>query len=403
MTAPMTLHDAIRYFTDETHIMPCLSVACGTADRACTALGGLANEDAGTPLRADSLFDLASLTKLFTGLIVMRLNAEGSLDLAAPITRYAPQFAQLDGVTVEQVMGFEVALTTPSRVDTQKTPADAQRVLFDIVPGPVTGRAYSDMHAMVLRHVLEGAAQESYPHLLHNRILLPLSMHDTFAVVPEERRADCVCFDREHRIERGRYILRQGIAPGTPHDPKARALYPDCCGHAGLFSTRDDLIRLCQGLLKERILPRSALIAMSRNRTGYRRADGSYQQYLGLQCYVKHPVQYHSEVPPYESGLAISLSGFTGHHLSVDVGTGVFALFLGNRVQNRLTVLLPEEGRSLTDYGLNPDGTGCILWPDGRRVWSSVDYVHQKDQHFHAAVAATLGLPPAPTTGSPRG
>ena len=77
----------------------------------------------------------------------------------------------------------------------------------------------------------------------------------------------------------------------------------------------------------------------------------------------------------------------------MDVETGVFALFLGSRCQNRLTVLIPEEGKTLTDYGLNPDGTGCICWPDGTRVWSSVDYVYQKDQHFHAAVASDLGLP----------
>ena len=46
----MTLQDAIRYFTEETHIMPCLSVACGTADTVLTAHGGLADEKTGRPL-----------------------------------------------------------------------------------------------------------------------------------------------------------------------------------------------------------------------------------------------------------------------------------------------------------------------------------------------------------------
>ena len=71
-----------------------------------------------------------------------------------------------------------------------------------------------------------------------------------------------------------------------------------------------------------------------------------------------------------------------------DTGT----VMLGNRVLNRLTVLLPESGKTITDYGLNPDGTGQVLWPDGSRVWSSVDYVHHKDAHFHTAVANALGL-----------
>ena len=60
---------------------------------------------------------------------------------------------------------------------------------------------------------------------------------------------------------------------------------------------------------------------------------------------------------------------------------------------NRLTVLVPEAGKSLTDYGLQADGRGSIVWDDGTRVVSSVNYVHQKDAHFHQAVADTLGLP----------
>ncbi len=389
----LTLNDSIRYFTEETHIMPCLSVACGTKNRVLMAHGGLADEKTGRPLTEDSLFDLASLTKLFTALLVMRLREEGRLDLSRPVTAYAPQFTHLSGVTVDQVLGFEIALTTAARVDAQASPEAGRALLFDIRPGEVTGRAYSDMHAMVLRHVIEGAAQEEYAALLNRCILAPLGMTNTCLVVPENKRGLCVSCDNEHRIERGRYILRDGVLPGTPHDPKARVLYPEPCGHAGMFSSRGDLVKLCQGLLRCDVLPRDALLFMSRNRTGHLRPDGTYQQYLGAQCYVKHPVQRHSEVPPYESDKAISLSGFTGHHISVDVETGVFALFLGSRCQNRLTVLIPEEGKSITDYGLRSDGTGSLVCPTGARIYSSVNYVYQKDAHFHLAVANEMGLP----------
>ena len=187
----MTLQDSIRYFTEETHIMPCMSVACGDAGRFVCEQGGV-KDLSGAPLTAHSLFDLASLTKLFTGLMVMRLHEEGRLDLSEPVTAYAPQFANLAGTTVSQVLGFEVALTTDGRVDAQKTPEEARQTLFAIQPGPVAGRAYSDMHAMVLKHVVEGAAQESAMDELHRTILRPLGMAETFAVVPQERRADCV-------------------------------------------------------------------------------------------------------------------------------------------------------------------------------------------------------------------
>jgi hypothetical protein len=93
---------------------------------------------------------------------------------------------------------------------------------------------------------------------------------------------------------------------------------------------------------------------------------------------------------------AFGNAGFTGNHLSVDPERGTFTLFLGNRVKNRLTVLLPEPGRTLTDYGLDADGSGWYRWlnADGTGVTipSSVKYVHQKDEHLHSVVARVLGL-----------
>ena len=59
-------------------------------------------------------------------------------------------------------------------------------------------------------------------------------------------------------------------------------------------------------------------------------------------------------------GRAISLSGFVGNHIALDPERGIFEFFLGSRVQDRLTVLLPPPGRTLTDYGLAPDGTGAV-------------------------------------------
>ena len=388
------LFDAIGYFTDEKHILSCLSVTCGTADREYHAMRGVTDR-AGTPIHEGSIYDLASLTKLFTGLLVMRLREEGLLDLTRPVTDYAPQFSKLHEITVDQVLGFEVALITPERIDTQPDRAAGLRQLFAVEPRLVTGRAYSDMHAMVLKYVIEGAAGESYMDALPRRILRPLGMESTFAHVPQDRVGNCICYDGEHRIEGERWVLRQRIAPGTPHDPNAHLLMQegDVCGHAGLFSTRADMTRLCQGVLRMDVVSRESLRYMARNRTGHRLPDGSWTQFLGCQCYVKHPDQYYSEIPLYMSDQAIGLSGFTGHHIGIDPETGVFTLFLGNRVMDRLTVLVPEKGRCRQDYGLAADGSGQVRWTDGCLRFSSVDYVHQKDAKLHAPIRELLRLP----------
>ena len=157
----MTLQDTVRYFTEETEILPCLSVTCGGAGLCVHARGGVINEQ-GTPVSDRTLFDLASLTKLFTGLLTMRLWEEGKLDLTRPVTDYAPQYRYLSDMPVEKVLGFEIGLTTPERIDTQKTPEAAKQQLWAVQPGEIRGRAYSDIHAMVIRDVIEGAAQSEY-------------------------------------------------------------------------------------------------------------------------------------------------------------------------------------------------------------------------------------------------
>ena len=80
----MTLQDTVRFFTEETHIMSCLSVSCGGAGFCVQESGGVTDE-AGRSLTENSVFDLASLTKLFTGMLTMRLCEEGLLDLSRPV------------------------------------------------------------------------------------------------------------------------------------------------------------------------------------------------------------------------------------------------------------------------------------------------------------------------------
>ena len=150
----MALKDAVSYFTQETHILSSMAVICGTADAQLQALGGAADLK-GTPVTEDTVYDLASLTKLFTGLLTYRLRDEGLLDLNAPVTRYAPQYAALTDVTVDRVLGFELALITPERVDAQPDREAALAMLHRVQPRENGfGRAYSDMHAMIIKEVL---------------------------------------------------------------------------------------------------------------------------------------------------------------------------------------------------------------------------------------------------------
>ena len=388
----MPYSSVIRYFTEETRVLACMSVACGTADDAVRAFGGAADLT-GNPVRDDSIFDLASLTKLFTGLLLMRLADQGKVGLDAPAASYAPAFSRLGGLTVRQAAFFEKAIRSPERIDRAPSREAGLAALYDSAVSENGVRAYSDMHAMLIKHVLEGASGLSYMELLRREMLDPLGMRETFCRVPEALRSRCVSTNLEHRIEKGVCLCRDSVLPGTPHDPKARVLNPDgddCPGHAGLFSSAGDLIRLCQAVLRGDIVSPASLRLMAENHTGRPLPAGGYSQYLGCLCYVRHPDQYYSEIPAFMSDRAIGLSGFTGNHLAIDPVRGVFEFYLGSRVMNRLSVLIPREGETYRDYGLNEDGTGTVPWPDGEQVISSVNYVHLKDEHLHRVTEKVL-------------
>lgn len=387
------LLEAIRFFTREKKIMASLHVTCGKRDGG-TAYATDGDSRPGRKADGRTLYDLASVTKLFTGITLMRLAEDGKLDFNRPVTDYAPRFRHLGQISVWSLMTFGVNLKTPGRVDEQETAAKAEECLFEATNEGLPGRrAYSDIPAMVLKYVAESITGKPFYECVREQILLPAGMTETFAAVPEERLGDCACYDLEHRIEKERRKVNTGILPGMPHDPKARKISPhgeNLCGHAGLFSTGADLERFCRAVLEGRILKDGSLREMAVNRTGHRLDDGSWSQFLGIQCYVRHPDQYFSEIPVYESDRAFGIGGFTGNHVSMDPETGIFMIMLGNRVYDRLTVLIPEEGKTYLDYGLNEDGTGTFRWEDGRVIPSSVNYVHQKDEHLHAVVGTVL-------------
>lgn len=397
---PLEILNSLKLLCDETRMLSCLSASYGTADRMETVRYGRAREmdEAGlpeeSPLTANALFDLASLTKFITGLLVMRLWEEGKVSLEETIRNIDPRFVNLGETKLGDVLCYLASLQTEERVDAADSPEEGMSRLFAIRRGPTPAtRIYSDMNAMVCKYVVEARTGLSLFEAMEHMLFRPLGMTDTHASIEEKDRPRCVSYDREHQIVKGNYVVRTGLAPGTVNDPKARLLSGggrDLCGHAGLFSTEADMARLCQGLLSGEFIRRETLCEMGKNRTGRINPDGSYRQYMGYLCFTRHPIQRLSELPSWMGEGAIGLSGFTGNHLCIDPEQGFFLVYLGNRCHGRVSRIILREGERYSDFGLKQDGTGFVCWPDGRAVPCSAEYVHLKDDLLHRPVFRRL-------------
>ena len=197
----MTLSEGIRFFTRETEILSGLSVACGAGERTETAMDG--------EVTGHSVFDLASVTKLFTGLCAMKLKEEGLLDFSRPVCYYDSRFRGLRERTVEDLMTFAVTVRTPVRLDACPDRESALKALLASEGlAEQERRAYSDIPAMVIKYIVEAAGGMPFFDCIRKTVLEPAGMAETWAKVPAERLADCQSYDREHRIEKGKYILR---------------------------------------------------------------------------------------------------------------------------------------------------------------------------------------------------
>ena len=393
----------MRYLCDESRMLTGILAAYGTAEKSECVLYGRAQEvrlengrfsPAVRALADNSLFDLASLTKLLICVAAMRLTELGLLSLDECVGRIDPRFVHLMDVPVFDVLCYRVCLQTPGRIDDAPTREEGLRRLFDVRTAPLPPvRIYSDINAMVVKYVIEAKSGLTLYDALMRYVLTPAGMTETFSAVPPELLGRCVCYNYEHRIVRDRYILRGNVETGMPHDPKALLLCDDgrdLCGHAGLFSTAQDMTRFAQALLRGDIIRRDTLLEIATNRTGQYHSDGTYRQPLGFLCFLRHPVQRLSEVPAHMGRHGFGISGFTGNHLVIDPDLGVFELFLGNRCHARVSHITPPEGQSIEDFGLDEYGAGNVAWPDGRLVPTSAKYVYRKDACLHEPIVQRM-------------
>ncbi len=270
-----------------------------------------------------SIYDLASLTKVIaTTTAIMVLYDEGKVALDAPVSRYIPSFSGglKDQVTVRHLLEHRAGLPAGNELWRHShTPEEARASVLASKIGCTPGVCYeySDLGADILGFVAEAASGLSLDQFLTEKVYGPLGMNDTHFkpnAIDAYRTAPT-----EIAPPRG-YPLR-----GEVHDENAYAL-GGIAGHAGLFSTANDLSVFAQMLLENgqyngvRVVADST-VALFTHRTekgtralGWDTCDGNggCGQYL--------------------SSRAFGHTGFTGTSIWIDPDRQMFVILLTNRV-----------------------------------------------------------------------
>jgi uncharacterized protein YbbC (DUF1343 family)/CubicO group peptidase (beta-lactamase class C family) len=318
--------------------LPGAVVLVGRGDRILyeKAIGNRALVPAVEPMALDTIFDLASLTKVVaTTTSVMILLEEGRIRLSDRVSTFIPGFERYgkQDITVRHLMTHVSGLRPDlDLADTWSGSDTAITLAIEEVPTAPPGErfVYSDINYFLLGEIVHRVSGQTLDRFAHDRVFAPLGMKDTMFLPPEslQRRIapteNCTPFGWP--CEGARMTMLRGVV----HDPTARRMH-GVAGHAGLFSTAADLSIFCRMLLEggayhgTRILSPLAVAKMTTpaSAPGDRNVRG-----LGWDIDSVYSAN-RGELLPIGS---FGHTGFTGTGLWIDPTTNMFVVFLSNRV-----------------------------------------------------------------------
>jgi uncharacterized protein YbbC (DUF1343 family)/CubicO group peptidase (beta-lactamase class C family) len=287
------------------------------------------------PMTLDTIFDMASLTKVVaTTPAVMMLIEDGRVRLTDPVATYIPEFAKYgkDRVTVRDLLTHMSGLRPDVDLgDAWVGREEAIRLATEEVLSAPPGRRfiYSDIGYFLLAEIVSRVTKQPFQDFVASRLFKPLGMNETMFTPPATlgpRIAPTqMCTQYGWPCEGPDMKMLRGIV----HDPTARRM-GGVAGHAGLFSTATDLTIYARMLLNGGAVgPRRVLSPLAVTRMTSPQTPPGENNIRGFGWDMDSSYSANrGELLPLGS---FGHTGWTGTSLWVDPATRLFVIFLSNR------------------------------------------------------------------------
>jgi len=317
------------------------------------------------PMEKDEIFDMASVSKLFTSVAIMQLWDQGKFKLDDPVAKYLPQFGVhgKQEVTIRQLLthtsGFRPDPPTPLFEIKGSRKDRLDYVLqLPLEHPPGTHYVYSDINFITLGALIEKLSGEREDVFIRKHLTGPLHMADTMYDPPAKLKP---------RITASEYQpwTHRGMLWGSVDDENSWAL-DGVAGHAGVFSTAYDLAVFGQMMLNggtydgARVLSQRAVDLLLTNWDRKFPDDAT-----GLGWSIDRGWLMGALSGPHSSGH----EGFTGTSLVINTRNDIVAVILTNRVHpNRHG---PSAVTALHDINTDIANAIPVTSPDGGSAWFS--------------------------------
>lgn len=313
---------------------PGATVAIGYRGKISYHVFGKLSYDKGSPaVKLDTMYDLASLTKVVVTTTLVEKLVEGdfpvSLDLDAPIERYLPEWAKgpqpewRHKVTVRNLMTHTSGL--PPFKEYWRTSTGKQDTLNRIFVEPLeyepgTKMVYSDLGIILMAEIIQRLTGKALDELANEYIFGPLGMKDSMYNPPKKLWPLIAPTEVDERF-------RHRLIQGEVHDENAYAI-GGVSGHAGVFSTSPDLAAFCQMYLNGGIYAHHRIVQRA-----------TIEEFIQPQPVSQNTRTLGWVVPTegsssghYFSAHSFGHTGFTGTSIWMDPERQIFVVLLTNRV-----------------------------------------------------------------------
>ena len=336
--------DRIMSHALDQHLVPGAVIVIGHNGKVVfhKAYGERSLEPTRAPMTEDTVFDMASITKvLATSTAAMEMYQAGKFRLNDPVAKYLPKFAEngKEDITIRQLMTHYSGL--PPDLDLMQSWSGKQKgfdLAYSVTPDrpPGTAFRYSDINFIVMGALIEKFTGMTLDAYTEKNVFAPLGMNHTRFRPPNSWR---------NKIAPTQYDERHRMLLGVVHDPTARRM-GGVAGHAGLFSTADDVAIYAQNLL-DRLQGRPSKfpvnqLTLEKMTSPQQPATGIALRGLGWD--IESPFSGNrGELFPVGG---FGHTGFTGTDIWIDPSNDSYVIFLSNRVHpNGGLNTVPLEGK----------------------------------------------------------
>jgi len=288
-------------------------------------VGGKTARTRSIKVNEDTLFDVASITKLYTLILLFRLEKEGLIDLNKKVKDINPDFQNLEDFTLNDLVRLHGELRTNGNITHAKTKEEAYEMLktLYLYSNNREENKYTDFGAIVISDTIEKVISEklgekmTFDEIMSKYLLEPLGLYRTQFNPVANNVAGNGNFDR------------------LVHDPKARIL-GGALGHAGIFVSSEDLSKFSKALFRVSYYNRGLIRKTQLDRLGEITFPNSTQSNKGnLGIYVKHPLGFDKTfTPPEFSKGSFSHQGWTGSLATFDPNNYIHQNILVNSIYN---------------------------------------------------------------------